>query len=411
MSGPSLPPHGDDQRTLRLMDALVSAAGRFVGCREEDEILEMAAEALHQEGYLVAVLLVDGDAFVHRVLRHHEQSLALGRELYGMPIDQVRIPIERLPGMSQMLESGRGFFHADMHAVADVIHPPGVSKMLREILPKMAGISAPILLAAQAFGVLSVQGPTVTRANMPTVELLARLMGGALENVRHQRRAEAQLTALNELQQALVHRERLAAVGQAAGVLSHEARNPLGAILNALAVLRRQPGLDSDGRLVLGIAEEEALRLDALVRDLLELARPLEPRVKETDVTSLVAATLESLSTEVRLVAAEQLMARADPILLRLALENLVRNAAQAGPGGEVIVELAREGSTMVLSVGDATCAESAPLDEAFDPFSLLRPRGTGLGLAVVKRVVEAQGGAVRSRCSGARLEVLLPLL
>ncbi|MGA9524572.1 MAG: ATP-binding protein [Myxococcaceae bacterium] len=417
MSQPRMLASGGDQPTLRLVDALVRAAGRFVRCQDEDEILEAAADALHQEGHLAAVLLLEGDVFVHKVLRHDEQSLALGRALYGVPVEQVRIPLERLEGMSQMIESGRALFHDDMHAVADALHPTGISKSLRALMPRLSGVSAPILVTGRPFGVLSVQGPTMSQASMGTVELLARMIGGALENVRYQRRAEEQLSALNELQEAFVHRERLAAVGQAAGVLSHEARNPLGAILNALAVLRRQQGLDHDGRMVLDIAEEEALRLDALVRDLLELARPLEPRVREVDVAALLEATVETLPVltgrriNVHLHIRDRVLARADPVLLKLALENLMRNAAQAGPAGIVTVEVARDGGTVLLAVADSSSTGIAPLDDAFDPFSLTRPRGTGLGLAVVKRVIEAQAGSVRSRSDGSRLEVLLPLL
>jgi two-component system, NtrC family, sensor histidine kinase HydH len=294
--------------------------------------------------------------------------------------------------------------------------------MLRRAYASGRVLDAPICVEGEPYGVLTVQGEALTPASAATLELFARQVGGALENVRHHRLAAGRLAELSRLQAELVTQERLSVLGEAAGVVAHEVRNPLGAILNAVAVLKRER-LGPPGASAMEMLEEEATRLDAMVRDLLDVVRPLEPRPRPLQLGALARGTLELFHErrqlgEVRLEldeAPELPTLEADETLLRMALENLVRNAVQASPPrGTVWVRLARVPEGVCVTVEDEGPGVSpAEASRIFEPFFTTRATGTGLGLAVVRRVVLAHGGTVSAGQrpgGGARFELRLPL-
>ena len=251
---------------------------------------------------------------------------------------------------------------------------------------------------------LSVQGETLTPTSAATLELFARQVGGALENVRHHRLAASRLAELSRLQSELVAQERLTVLGEAAGVVAHEVRNPLGSILNAVAVLKRDK-LGPVGTSAVEMLEEEATRLDAMVRDLLDVVRPLEPRPRPLHPGELARRTLELFHERRQLgtvrVTVDEAPGlptiHADETLLQLALENLLRNAVQASPaGGQVRVAVESVPGGVCLTVEDqGPGVSSGDAQRIFEPFFTTRTTGTGLGLAVVRRVVLAHGGTV----------------
>ncbi len=406
--------------TVPLAEAMVVAAGQFARCTDEQEVFERALDAIYARGYLNVLMLLDpGRTYLTAVaMRQDPRVVQMGDEVYGLPAVEVRFELEKIPYLAQVLQTGRAAFHPDGLSVMRAVHVPQAVELLEQTVGPVRMIDAPIYVDGEPFGVLSVQGSRLTAASATTVELFARLVGGAVENVRHHREAATRAQEVSALQRELVTRERLAAVGQAAGLLSHEARNPLGAILNALAVLRRRNDADGGALELIDIAEEEALRLDALVRDLLELARPLEPRVRATPVPSAVDGAIASLRRRSRTglppidvqVPDEVPEVVADPTLLGLALDNLLRNAVQAGGGARVRVTVERSDGLVTVAVQDGGPPARRPAEGAFDPFSLDAARGTGLGLAVVKRVADAQGVTVRANPEGTRLELSLPV-
>jgi len=237
--------------------------------------------------------------------------------------------------------------------------------------------------------------------------------------------AEAELAHARE---HLVHRERLAALGELAAVVAHEVRNPLGSIFNSLASLRKQLTLSGDAALLFGILEEEADRLNHTVADLLNYVRPLEPERRPDDLVELARDALRlglrtlrvgrgSIEAEVNVAGAIETF-EVDPTLLRIALTNLVANAVQAMPdGGKVTLNIgakkcgAREG--VAISVSDTGKGiPPAILARVFEPFFTTRASGTGLGLAVVRRIVEAHEGTVWAESDveqGTAFTLLLP--
>jgi signal transduction histidine kinase len=232
---------------------------------------------------------------------------------------------------------------------------------------------------------------------------------------------KASYDRLAKTQAELVKHERLAALGELAAVMAHEVRNPLGVIFNSLATLRRLPPLGTDAEVLLTMVGEEADRLNRIVGDLLDFARPYEVSKKPIQVCALIAsaataaqAALEANHITVRIPAPDSCPPlTADGQLLRQALVNLVVNGIQAMPrGGTLRVDAKISGNWYVLEVRDEGVGLShLATERLFQPFFTTKATGTGLGLAVVKRIVEAHHGDIStlSHNPGTTFRIRLP--
>lgn len=215
-----------------------------------------------------------------------------------------------------------------------------------------------------------------------------RLAGGELA------RAEARAEAA----------ERLASLGRLATGLAHEIRNPLGGILGSVELLAESPNLDEEDRRLCHIVEREASRLNDLVGDMLHLSRPRLPAFASInlvatakDVVELARRSGRGEDVVVRFEGPNALSVRADGAQVRQLLWNLVRNAVQASSAGaEVVVLVESEPDGVQVSVRDSgpgIAAES--IERIFDAFFTTRSHGTGVGLAVVKQIVDAHGWSI----------------
>jgi two-component system, NtrC family, sensor histidine kinase PilS len=233
------------------------------------------------------------------------------------------------------------------------------------------------------------------------------------------------LTRVVEMEAQLRRSERLGAVGQLAAGLAHEIRNPLGALSGAIELLASDwSSADSDARRLFRIVTRETERLNRLVSDFLDYARTrpgasqpvfLAPILEE--LAKLVAED-SSRAVDVRVEAPAELAVLGDPDRLRQVLWNLVLNAIEAEPRDGVVQVTVRarddgDADRVEVVVADrgAGIAPDA-LERIFEPFFTTKPRGTGLGLATVHRLVE-DGGGTLSVCSevgqGTEVSVLLP--
>jgi signal transduction histidine kinase len=199
--------------------------------------------------------------------------------------------------------------------------------------------------------------------------------------------------------------ERLAALGELAAVVAHEVRNPLGVLFNSLGSLNRLLKPAGDVQQLLAIMGEEADRLNHIVTDLLDFARPgtpyLRPERLEQVVDNAVAAALAS-RPDVRLVREVDPSLPSIPMderLIRQAVLNIALNALQAMPkGGQLTVRTKSErrprGEMACLAMTDT--GKGIDLDaraHMFEPFFTTKATGSGLGLALVKRIIEDHDG------------------
>lgn len=291
--------------------------------------------------------------------------------------------------------------------------------------------AVPLLSGERVLGTLCVSRSSERRFTAEDLQLLwtcASYVSVAVEYLRLFEDERRRTDELKRLQEQLVRRERLAALGELAAVVAHEVRNPLGVIFNSLSALRRarQTGAARDSEMLLDIVGEEAERLNSIVGDLLDFARPIEPQLREESLALILNGAVEvaagaagTRGEDVKVVLSDAVRAvPADARMLRQAFINLLMNAFQATPkGGRILVRTALEdrGEAHFARVEVSDCGPGiAPelLPQIFQPFFTTKATGTGLGLAVVKRIVDAHHGeiSVRSEGGGTTFTVRLPL-
>lgn len=225
---------------------------------------------------------------------------------------------------------------------------------------------------------------------------------------------------LAEQQAALRRQERLAALGQLTATVSHELRNPLGTLRTALYIVaQRLRGQDTSLDTVLDRMERSIVRCDAIVSELLEYNRLRPLDVQPTELDAWLAETLDELPQRPAVTLHRDLRAAAtlaiDRERLRRCLVNLVSNAGDAMPrGGELTVSAHRDDGHVLIDIADTGCGIlPADLPKIFEPLFSTKSFGVGLGLCIVKQIVEQHGGRVSVESqmgTGTTFHVELPL-
>ena len=215
--------------------------------------------------------------------------------------------------------------------------------------------------------------------------------------------------------------ERMAGLGRLAAGLAHEIRNPLGSIAGSIQLLRTANGLSDEDQRLCDIIQRETGRLNDLVTDMVDLSKPKKPMFASVDaarvareVVALTARSGRAVSdVDVAYSGADSAAVWADGAQLRQMIWNLVRNAVQASsPGDSVEVAVETVGSVAWLRVSDGGVGiDEAARERLFDAFFTTRSQGTGMGLAVVKRIADEHGFSIAvdsSRGRGATFRVNL---
>jgi two-component system, NtrC family, sensor histidine kinase PilS len=234
------------------------------------------------------------------------------------------------------------------------------------------------------------------------------------------------LTPWRKLEEEVRLNDRMAAVGTLAAGLAHEIGNPLAAISGSVQLLSRSSALDAeDARKLLAIVLKESQRLDRTVKRFLDYARPNRTSAVEFDIARLLEEHFELLRHSPELSAEHRLEIELDPPSALLWADpdgisqifwNLARNALKAMPaGGTLAIHGRRHGEHYEVSFID-TGKGMGPEERAnlFHPFHSFFDQGTGLGMAIVYRIVQDHDGSVSVESNPAgghtRITVELPL-
>ena len=297
-----------------------------------------------------------------------------GRIVYANPA------LERLLGYEAERVYERGL------TVLGLVHPSD-RKKLKRLLPRMLGGQ---VLRSVEFRLMHADGRRFcwfSQTNVPLRDDSG--LSAGMQCIAHD------ITDRRTMEEQVARAEQLAQLGRMAAHIAHEIRNPLGAIVNSVNMLRR-PDVACDQRL-LQIVSEEADRLNAIITDFLMFARPPARVPVPCDIVELVESTVMLFrsggktweAVEVRFACVPDLPAvPADPNQMRQVLWNLLVNAVEATPGPRLVDVEARtsgDGAHITISVTDDGPGVPDP-DVVFDPFYTTKPHGTGLGLAVVAR-------------------------
>jgi PAS domain S-box-containing protein len=232
------------------------------------------------------------------------------------------------------------------------------------------------------------------------------------------------VTELTELQGRLIRSERLASVGELAGALAHEIRNPLGSLFAAAKMLTAESpqAAGYDRAALLQVIGDEARRLERTLSDFLAFARPRPPVRRPHHLNGLIGEVLDAVRLDA--VAREKTLAThlapdlppvpVDGDQIKQVIWNVVRNAFEATPtGGRLDVSSQAVNGRVIIEVADGGAGIPAERQaRLFEPFQTTKPGGSGLGLAIAHRIVTAHDGTIDIASQpgvGTRVRVDLP--
>jgi two-component system sensor histidine kinase PilS (NtrC family) len=232
------------------------------------------------------------------------------------------------------------------------------------------------------------------------------------------------LSEIVALREKAARGERLAVLGRLSAGLAHEIRNPLGSISGSVQLVKDSARLNQEDRNLLGIVLREVERLDDLVSTMLLVGRPREPLRKPCDLRQLAEDVVEITrrgpaadgGIDIDVVRGDApVMAWADEDQIRQVLWNLLKNALQASPRGTVVrVDASVRAAFAVLEVSDqGRGIDHGQRTKIYDMFYSERTHGAGIGLALVRQIVDAHQGKIEiisEQSRGATFVVSLPL-
>jgi PAS domain S-box-containing protein len=408
-----------ERRRVGILRLFLEVGRLITASLDIEEILEASAVSFARiaEASLCFIFLLDSKA---KILKGAASSQKEIRD----EIRAVRIPVEAASATAEAVRT-----RAPVR-VRDPAQAP-VVRALVERFQMRSLLALPLLVRDEPIGAVLIADTAREReyadAQVERATVVAGQVAVAVANARLYEDLKASYDELARTQEELVKRERLAALGELAAVVAHEVRNPLGVIFNSLGALERLLKPQGDAAMLLGIVGEEADRLNRIVGDMLDFVRPSELALEPEPLPPLFASVVEGAASAaenagvmVQVQAAPDLPpVPADARQLRQALLNLLLNAIQATPkGGWVLLAARAEALAQgpmarieVLDTGPGIPSEVA--ERVFLPFFTTKASGTGLGLAVVKRIVEAHRGEVflePGPGEGARFVIRLPL-
>jgi signal transduction histidine kinase len=257
---------------------------------------------------------------------------------------------------------------------------------------------------------------------MPVRAKATAVSGRKTKNVRAPRSSK-------ESRAAIERQEKLASLGVFATGIAHEIRNPLTAIKVRLFSLKQSHSPGTSEREDIEVIEAEIDRLERIVKDFLQFARPADPQLKTVSVAflldqirELLSSAMEKRSIELRVHASDDHWIEADANRIKQVLLNLVQNAADSMPkGGTVTLStrvdqrelFGRTASVIMIDVIDTGTGMPDEIQKRlFDPFFTTKEFGTGLGLPISARIVERHGGVMEYKTQpnhGTTFTIVLP--
>lgn len=292
-------------------------------------------------------------------------------------------------------------------------------------------LCAPLRVENEAMGVIRVYTGTRRSFSEDEQNLLSTFAGQAALIIKNARlyaewgERGLQLTRsqseLKEVQEALIRKEKLAALGQMAARVAHEIRNPLTSIRGfSQRLFRKMEGREGQRYTEIIIAEVD--RLNRVISDVLDFARPLQPEWRMTDVNELMQEVLDLIESEIesshitlkKKFSTNLPMTTLDRQHIKQALLNLIHNGIEAiGESGKLLIGTESADGAILVKIRDSGPGIPDEIREKiFEPFFTTKQRGTGLGLALASKIIKSHSGRIEvesKRGRGTTFKIFLP--
>ena len=226
---------------------------------------------------------------------------------------------------------------------------------------------------------------------------------------------------LKTMQERLLKSERLASIGELAGMVGHDLRNPLTGIAGATYYLKTKlrPTLDEKSEEMVKLIEEDIQRCNKIIDDLLEYSRGMKLELGETDPKTILEETLSHLRVPSNVLVADDVLSmpqiNVDPKKLQRVFLNIIKNAFDAMPnGGTLTVKSRKVKENVTISFADTGVGMSDEvLKNIWSPLFTTKAKGMGFGLPICKRILEAHGGTISAESfqnRGSTFTVTIPI-
>ena len=231
---------------------------------------------------------------------------------------------------------------------------------------------------------------------------------------------ELMVSKLKKSRDDIIKSERLASIGELAGRISHDLRNPISVINNAIFIIQQNEKENSNPTLkkYLPMIKNASEEMNYIIKDVLDFVRTREPQITSADLLELLKKSQENLKIPENIKIVLPTKTRTifcDPTQMLVVFQNLISNAVDAmGTNqGSIIIDASEDNDNIILEISDTGPGiPSETIDSIFEPLFTTKPTGTGLGLVSCKTVVEQHGGTIKAEnlsTSGAKFTIILP--
>ncbi len=228
------------------------------------------------------------------------------------------------------------------------------------------------------------------------------------------------LSEILELKAHIQHKERLALIGEMSATIAHEIRNPLGGIRGFASFLQQDLAENDPKQRFVKKIMQGILTLENIVNDLLEYARPIELKLESRPIADLLFSSMEYLSYDrekisILVECPPEIKANYDSLRMKQVISNVIVNAIQSIHNEGVIqIKVEQENKFIRIEINDNGCGiKPEILPKIFSPFFSTKEKGTGLGLALCAKIVEAHGGQIKAESivgKGTTITIWLPV-
>lgn len=273
------------------------------------------------------------------------------------------------------------------------------------------------------------EGDLNARAKIEGKDEMGRLAGKLNAMIEKLKLAKEEAKAYH---QELVQRaDRMATIGELASGIAHEIRNPLAGIHGAIQIIVENLPQEDDRRQVMDEVQKQIQRLEKLVKDLLNYAKPAHPKYLPTDMNELVTKVLSFFLSQQGISAGIKIEKKlfdpiptimVDPGSMEQVFLNIVLNAQKAMPQGGILTVSTRyhkqqnedQGEVQIIFEDTGIGIRKENLRKIFDPFFSTRSDGTGLGLSITRNIIEQHGGRIEVESHvnvGTKVIITLPVM
>ena len=374
---------------------------------------QVLASTLPREARPALSALLDGSSALANVTFHDEEYVALPLPLSQVtPAGTTRAPVALI--LRSRTEQLR-FLHT--------IHTElGVTAIIAVILATVLSFTVARTITRPLATITAVMREVAATGDLTRKIAFRQASGWDDEDAQLLATTFNTLTdSIAQAQREISQRERLSSLGRLSTVIAHEVRNPLMIIKAALHTLRQSNVSPSAVREAAADIDGEVVRLNRIVNEVLDFARPIRFELAPTDINALCreSATAAQVSpgAQVDLDLDRGVpVIRSDGERLRIALVNLIVNARDAMPSdaAHVSVSTRFNGTCVAIAIADSGPGiDRADLPRIFDPYFTTKRGGTGLGLPIAKNIVEGLGGTIAVDSTpgkGTQIQIELPL-